>query len=236
MAPPSVSVILSVKNGEKFLHESITSVTQQSHAALEVLVLDNGSSDSTRGVAESFDPQLVRYFSNERDIGIAASRNRGIQLTRGDLIAFTSYDDLWLPDKLRAQCECFAQDSDLQYCLTHVRCFSERSESGESAVTKSFPREYLGRDVPGWIIETLVARRSAFERIGFFDETFSQADDTEWFVRAQNQRLSMVMLPEVLVLKRLHRNSLTYRATSAGTARRELLEIARRSIAERKSD
>ena len=232
-ALPSVSVILAVKNGADFLRESLESALKQDHPPQEILVLDDQSIDGTRAIAESFASSGVRYLGNDPPLGIAGSRNRGIELARAELLAFTSHDDIWLPQKLRIQCERFSRDPALDCCLSHVHCFVD---PGEKAAPKSFPQRLTDTDVPGWVIETLVARRSAFERAGRFDEKFAQADDTEWYARAQRLGLSILMLPVALVRKRLHQGSVTYGQERAETGRRELLEIARRSIAERRAN
>jgi glycosyltransferase involved in cell wall biosynthesis len=229
---PFVSVILAVKDGAKFLRESLESVLRQSHAPLEIIVLDDQSIDETRAIVENVDSAKIRYICNDPQLGIAGSRNHGIQLAKGELLAFTSHDDIWLPEKLSRQCECFVRDAGLDVCLSHVRCFVDPNET---VPPQSFPKDLIGKDVPGWVIETLVARRSAFERAGFFDETFAQADDTEWYARAQRMGLSILMLPDALVRKRLHAHSVTYGRDRAKTGRRELLEIARRSIAQQRS-
>ena len=220
-------MIIAVKNGAKYLRESLDSVLKQDHPAVEILVLDDQSTDDTRAIVEKFQLPNIRFILNEPELGIAGSRNLGIALAKGDLLAFTSHDDIWLPQKLRVQCECFARDPGLECCLTHVRCFVDPNEKAP----QSFPKELIDTDVPGWVIETLVARRTAFQRAGPFDEKFAQADDTEWYARAQRMGLSILMLPEALVRKRLHAGSVTYGQERAETGRRELLEIARRSIA-----
>ncbi|HXM74481.1 MAG TPA: glycosyltransferase family A protein, partial [Chthoniobacterales bacterium] len=164
---PFVSVILAVKNGAKFLRESLESVLRQSHAPLEIIVLDDQSIDETRAIVENVDSAKIRYICNDPQLGIAGSRNHGIELAKGELLAFTSHDDIWLPEKLSRQYECFARDPALDVCLSHVRCFVDPHET---VPPQSFPKDLVEKDVPGWVIETLVARRSAFERAGFFDE------------------------------------------------------------------
>ena len=228
----SVSVILAVKNGARFLRETLESVLAQTRTPLEIIVTDDQSTDTTRSIAESFGAP-VRYICNDPPLGIAGSRNSGIRLARGELIAFTSHDDLWLPEKLQRQCDAFACEPDLECCLTHLRCFTD---ANEAATPAAFPNDLLERDVPGWVIETLVARRSAFQRAGFFDESFVQGDDTEWYARVRQLGLATLMLPDVLVRKRLHSRSVTYGATKPGVAKRETLEIARRMIAARRGE
>ena len=228
----SVSVVVAVKNGARFLREALDSVVRQTRPPLELLVIDNRSTDDTRAIAESFGPP-VRYFCNDPELSIAATRNRGIALATGELLAFNSHDDLWLPEKLALQAAYFERDEDLQFCVSHLRCFTD---SAEAATPAAFPRHLLDRDLPGWVPETLMARHSAFARAGLFDPAFAQGDDTEWLARARQLGLAHLMLKDSLVRKRLHSRSITYGATQPALAARETLEIARRMIAARRDE
>ena len=105
---PSVSVILSVKNGAQYLEESLRSVLAQDHRPCEILVLDDRSTDETESITRPFATDGVRFIANRSPLGIAGSRNAGIQLAGGQLLAFASHDDIWVPHKLRKQAERFA--------------------------------------------------------------------------------------------------------------------------------
>lgn len=224
---PTVSVILAVKNGARYLAAALESVVvAQTHPPLEVLVVDDQSGDNTREIAERFAPRGVRFIANPTPLGIAASRNLGVARARGELLAFTSHDDLWEPEKLRVQAGFLRDRPATLFCLAHVRCFVD---AGETLPT-SFPRVRLGESVPGYLIETLVARRAAFARVGPFDSTLAQADDTDWYARAQDLGVEAAVLPDCLVRKRLHATNITYGPAHVGRARRELLEVARRAV------
>jgi len=98
---PLVSVILAVHNREGSVARAIASVLAQTYSPLELIVVDDGSTDGTRGVVEGFGAQvtlLARAHS-----GVYAARNTGLRRARGELVAFIDSDDAWLPDKLAAQ-------------------------------------------------------------------------------------------------------------------------------------
>jgi len=228
---PSVSVVVPVKNGAQFLEESLRSVVLQDHRPSEVLVLDDASTDHTESIARRFATDGVRFIANHPPLGIAGSLNLGIQLAHGELLAFTSHDDIWLSYKLRKQAECLMAQPELDYCIALVRTFLDRSIA---VLPPGFPSELLGADVPGYVIETLVARPRAFERAGYFDPSFSQAGDTEWFARARQLGLEMEMIDEVLVHKRLHGNNTTYSAARAQQWRREILRVAKKTLERRR--
>ncbi len=120
---PSVSVILPVKNGAQYLEESLRSVLAQDHKPYEIIVLDNESTDETESIARQFAADGVRFIKNHPALSIAASQNFGIQLARGELLAFTSHDDIWVLHKLRKQAECLVAQPQLDYCIALVRPF-----------------------------------------------------------------------------------------------------------------
>jgi len=229
---PSVSVILAVKNGAQYLEESLRSILAQDHRPCEVLVLDDESTDETEAIARQFATEGVRSIRNHPPLGIAGSRNRGIQLARGELLAFTSHDDIWVSHKLRKQAECLVAQPELDYCIALVRPFLDRSITVPPA---GFPSDLLDADVPGYLIETLVARRRAFERAGYFDCSFQQADDTEWYARSRDRGLKKEVIDEVLVHKRLHGNSTTYSAARARQSRHEILRVVKEALERRRT-
>ena len=224
---PTVSVIIAVKNGARYLATTLETVLDtQTHPPLEVLVIDDQSDDGTPEIARSLVSRGVRFVANPAHLGIADSRNLGVQLAHGELLAFTSHDDLWEPDKLRLQATFMRDHPEILFCLAHVRSFVDPGQEPPSG----FPRDRIGVSVPGYLIETLVARREAFTRVGRFDSALKQADDTDWYARAQDLGVPMAILPDCLVHKRLHATSTTYHPARANQSRRELLEVIRRSV------
>jgi len=98
---PLVSVVIPVFNGERYLRDAVQSVLDQRYAPLEIIIVDDGSTDGTATVAQSL-PEAVSYLHHTNQ-GPAAARNRGIEQARGGLIAFADADDLWPPAKLELQ-------------------------------------------------------------------------------------------------------------------------------------
>ena len=100
-----VSVIMPAYNAEKYLAEAVESVRDQTYRDWELLILDDGSVDGTATLAMRYDQQdeRIRYIKNPRNMGVAATRNRGVQNSRGEWIAFLDSDDCWKPEKLACQ-------------------------------------------------------------------------------------------------------------------------------------
>lgn len=194
---PRVSVVLAVRNGERFLDEAIDSVMGQDYRDLELIVIDDGSTDGTGALTKS--REGVIYFRQEQG-GIAAARNRGIGLARGGLIAFMSHDDLWEPQKLRLQVECLDGDRGLDLVVTRMSLFLEPGCT-RPAGSRS---EWFDREQDGWVPETMLARRAAFQRVGLFDPSYVVGEDTDWFARARDAGVRTAVVPGALVRKRIH--------------------------------
>lgn len=223
--PGSVSVVLIVRNGARFLEQALASIRAQSNPGDEVLVVDGGSTDATVAIARAWkEVTLVP----QRGIGIAAAYNTGIAAARGAFLAFLSHDDLWLPEKLAVQLQCLRERPEVQYTVARMRYFLEPG----CGLPRGFRRELLDRPLPARIMETLVARRELFETVGGFDPRLSIANDVDWFARVQDAGVRGVALPDVLLLKRVHG---TNASSDAARNTPELLTVLRRSVARRRS-
>ena len=220
MTAPLVSVVMIVRNGERFLGSAIESVRAQDYRPLEIIVVDGQSTDATPAIAVSFpDVRLIAQTGR----GVADAYNVGIAAARGELVAFLSHDDLWTPDKVSAQVEYLRAHPDIQYCVGRVKFFLEAGCSPPPG----FKRDLLVGDHVGFIMETLMARRSVFRALGGFDPTLSVANDTDWFARAKDAGVLMAVIPKLLVLKRLHGTNLTGNTV---VLREEVLEIVTHSL------
>src|SRR6185503_3119864 len=154
---PLVSVVIPVFNGERFLREAVESVLAQNYSPVEIIVVDDGSTDRTPNVARSL-PETVRYL-HQTNHGPAAARNRGIEQAQGSLIAFADADDLWPAGKLEVQLPYLIRDPKIDIVLGRIQqvLLSETQEIAEPAFSVN-----LG---------SAVIRKSVFDRIGLFDET-----------------------------------------------------------------
>lgn len=221
---PAVSVILIVRNGERFIAEALDSVCAQTLPPSEILVIDGHSSDRTVEFARRYAAVTVIAQSSA---GIASAYNEGIARARCDLLAFVSHDDRWLPNKLESQLAALAARPDALLSFTHVQHILAEG----AAPPPGFRTELLEKPVPGFIMETLVARRAAFDRIGLFDTAFAVAEDVDWFSRARDAGLPTVVVPETLVLKRVHDSNASL-TTAANN--QLLLKALRQSLARKR--
>lgn len=220
-----VSVILIVRNGERYLAAAIDSVINSDYRPLEIIVVDGKSTDRTAEIAKSFEP--VRYFYQVNQ-GSADAFNVGIEAAKGEFIAFISHDDLWTPNKLSIQVKHLISHPEIQYTIANFRYFLEPG----CPVPHGFKKELFDNDHVGRILETLVARKSLFDSIGTFNTGFAVAADVDWFARAKDQNIAMALLPEVLLYKRVHD---TNASSNAQANNRELLKILQQSISRQQS-
>jgi glycosyltransferase involved in cell wall biosynthesis len=225
MEGPLVSVVIAVRNGERFLATAIESVLAQTYHPLEFIVVDGQSSDGTALIAQSF--AQVSYILESGSPTVGHGRNLGIDRARGEFISFNSHDDLWLPDKLATQVDYLLQHREVQYTITRLKFFLEPGCFPPSG----FRPDWLTGDHPGRIPETMLARRSVFDRIGRFDPNLIVAEDVDWFSRASDQNISMAVIPQVLLHKRLHDSNLSLNPQAG---QRDLLMALRQSVARKK--
>src|SRR5207247_11352011 len=135
---PLVTVIIGAYNAERYLAEAIDSVLVQTHSNHELIVVDDGSTDSTAEVAEGYGPQ-VRCIRQENG-GMAASRNRAIPEARGSYFSFLDADDRFPPDKLRRQLAVFDADPELDIVYGHVTEFLSPDLGAEARGLRRTPQ------------------------------------------------------------------------------------------------
>jgi glycosyltransferase involved in cell wall biosynthesis len=179
LSAPLVTCIVPCFNGARYLGASIDSILAQTHARLEVIVVDDGSTDGSADVVARYGDS-VRYHRRANG-GPGAACNTGIALASGEFIAFLEQDDLWFPEKTQRQLAEFEADPDLQFCVGHIQNFWVPELAAEARRYESLP---VMQPVPGYVVQTLVARRAVFETVGQFDESLRYACAGDWFLRA----------------------------------------------------
>jgi glycosyltransferase involved in cell wall biosynthesis len=220
LAEPLVSVIVPVYNGERFLAAAVESALEQDYPSVEVIVVDDGSTDRSGAIAQS---HPVRYLRQERG-GAAAARNLGIGASRGDLVALLNADDLWTPDKLTRQVGHLLDNPRLGFVLGLAQMFVEPGIEQP----RWLKREWLD-PVPG-VTGTLVAWRRTFDTVGPLDETY-KADDAEWIRRAMDLGIPWGLVDAVVLRYRIHDTNHTH---DLGLVRTEVFRVLRESLERRR--
>ncbi len=206
----TVSVVMPVYNGEGHIAKTIISVKEQTYPKVELIVVDDGSSDSTCEIVKGFDGFSVNLFRQQNQ-GSAAARNRGVHEASGDWIAFLDADDLWLPTKLEDQ---LASCGDREWSYTDTIFLGGVNDGRrDSDFTKKYSGDILEELVKGNFISTstVLVSRQAFLAVGGFDESLQSIQDWELWTRlAAHSPLGYVNKP--LTQYRVHANS-TSRST-----------------------
>ncbi len=225
--PPPVSVILPVYNGERYLAEAIESVLSQSYQSFELIVIDDGSTDRSREIAQSF--PLIKYvFQANR--GVAAARNRGIEISRGEFLTFLDADDLWLPEKLALQMEAFEYDPALEIVTGHVEQFVSSELDLDAAKKYSFPDKPL----PGYSPIAIMVKRSAFEKTGLFHEEYQHGEAISWFSYALYKHTHILVLQDVVARRRIHGDNISLIKINEKSS--VILRILKHSIDRKRDD
>jgi glycosyltransferase involved in cell wall biosynthesis len=218
---PLVSIIMPVHNGERYIAQAIESALKDFYRPIEVIVVDDGSSDNTAQIIEQFEDVSYIYQDNG---GVASARNKGITVSRGEIIAFMDCDDIWQPNRLTVSVSYFHQHPEIGYVLGKQMMFLEPGCGVPPWVE------------PHWLVEpqdvsstaALTVRRATFARVGLFNEEYRSGEDTEWLVRASETGVSMARLPEVVIHRRIHGGNLSTKTLQMRKA--NLMRIARESI------
>jgi glycosyltransferase involved in cell wall biosynthesis len=187
--PPTVSVVIPAFNAEHYLAEAIDSVLAQTGAPLECIVVDDGSNDGTRRIAEAYGGK-VRCLSRPNQ-GVSAARNAGIEAARGELIAFLDADDVWVPDKLERQTRLFCEVPGLVFSYGGIELVDARLAPLGSPIPAVPPPEAVHRTLmlrPGGfgLAITGLIRREVLEALGGFDPRLSTSADGDLALRLVN--------------------------------------------------
>ncbi len=228
MTSPLISCIVPVYNGERYLGETLDSILAQTHRPIEVIVVDDGSTDGTAAVVAGY-ADRVRYIRQPR-AGPLVAYNRGVASARGAYLAFLDADDLWHPDKLARQMARFQERPDLALCITHVQNFWIDALAVEAARFRGHRR---GQPVPGYTVVTLLARAEVFDRIGQFDAALRRRFQADWFARARDHGVTLELIPDVLAYRRLHASNMS--RGDHGSIRDDYLTVVKRSLDRRRA-
>jgi glycosyltransferase involved in cell wall biosynthesis len=222
-----VSCIVPVFNGGAHVAGALNSILTQSHAPLEVIVVDDGSTDETSAVLASYGERIE--VVRQSNAGPAAARNHGIRTARGALIAFLDQDDLWHREKLARQVAHLDACRHVDVSVASVESFWSEGDGREAARERDQPRSGA---VPGYVTTAMLARRGVFDRVGPFRSELRYADSLDWFARAAECGVVIDLIPDVLVRHRVHGSNLSRQGAES---RRECVAILRQTLARRRA-
>jgi glycosyltransferase involved in cell wall biosynthesis len=206
---PSVSVIIPTYNRAHLVGEAIQSVQDQTFTDLELIVVDDGSTDHTEEVVRSFTDLRLKYLKRPNG-GVSAARNTGLEACAGEFVAFLDSDDLFLPEKLALQVAKISTDPEVG--LVYGRYYTAVAEESPRKVAgRCYPQLEL-RDLllgPMFHWSTVLVRRSYLDEIGEFDEQFRVGEEWELTLRLALAGCKMICVPEPLNVVRIQPISLS---------------------------
>ena len=202
----TVSVIIPAFNAERTLRETLESLRAQTTHVQDIIVVDDGSTDSTAALAQSYSGVTVVRQSNG---GAAAAVNAGLQLAKGDYIGLLDADDWWLPHSLAVHLHQLQAQPHLDVSLGWVSEFICPSMSPADAACFR-PRP----DQAAWLAGASLIKHKAFERVGHYDPATKGSGWIDWVDRARSAGIQFGMGSEIVLQRRLHTGSLS---TSEGT-------------------
>lgn len=202
MTAPTVSVVMPAYNAAGFVRRAVDSVLAQTWADLELLVVDDGSTDGTQGVLASYGDKL--HLLAQPNAGPAAARNHGLQRTRGEYVAFLDADDHWHPRKLERQLQLMQSRPELGFCSTATKVVSE-----SGAAVGDWPCGIGNDRLPDVLFvrsaaisgstSGVLARRTLLLEAGGFDESLRGFEDPDLWIRL-SARAGYACIPEPLTV------------------------------------
>ncbi|BAQ61470.1 polysaccharide biosynthesis glycosyl transferase CpsJ [Geminocystis sp. NIES-3708] len=193
-----ISVIIPVYNREKYVSEAIESVLKQTYQFLDIIVIDDGSTDKSAEIIKSFGSK-IRYFYQENS-GISSALNHGLKVAKGEFIAFLDSDDLWTENKLNLQIKVLKKNTQVSIVFAHIQQFISPELDTNIQDKIDLPNEIM----KGYVKGTMLAKKEVFSQIGLFDISLKLGDFIDWYLKACEQGIKSFVCPEVLLKRRIH--------------------------------
>lgn len=208
-----VTVQIPVYNGEKYLKECLESILNQSFTQFECLIIDDGSTDGSAAIIQSFSDPRVRFVRNERNMGISHTRNRGFDLARGTYIALMDCDDVCPPERLARQVAFMDAHPEVGICGSWVQEMYPDGAMIEEQLRK-YPaddasiRQMLMLDCPLWNPSLMLRKSMIQQHRLYYNPDFKLGEDFDLVVRAAAVT-QLANIPEALLYYRRHENQIS---------------------------
>jgi glycosyltransferase involved in cell wall biosynthesis len=244
---PLISVIIPTFNSGKFIAHAVQSVLDQTYQRLEIIVIDDGSTDTTKDILREFNGHIRYCYQENR--GPSAARNTGIKIARGDYICFLDADDIWMPNKLEVQLAFMKQYDDISLVFSdteavdlatglHISILPQTEFRfdliSQIPLQDAFTKLLLANFIPTSMV---MARKQCFAEAGLFDEGLRVTEDKDMWLRIA-ARFKIAYVPCILGKKRIHASNISrdmeltlrYRIEVWGNARRRFPSLAPAAI------
>ncbi|MDH5436731.1 MAG: glycosyltransferase, partial [Gammaproteobacteria bacterium] len=238
MSQPTISVVIAVFNGAKTVKRAIESVLSQTYSALEIIVVDDGSTDNTAEIVKSFS-EPVKYFYQD-NAGVSVARNNGVGQAQGEWIAFLDADDWYYPDRLRWHAEWIEEDDNLDFLTgdfdyvtpdgSRIRRCMENTNAGKVLLRYAAEDRMImeGELIGDFIAQhfgdthTLTVRKETFQRLGGYPVDVHICEDVNFLIRLSAMSRRVGVYCEPMAAYMVHKDSAT--RTNALRAQQQTLE------------
>ncbi len=201
---PLISVMMPTYNNGKYIKQAIDSIYIQNYENMEIIVVDDGSTDNTKEIVKSY--KDIKYFYTEHG-GISHARNIALENSEGEYIAFCDSDDYWLPGKISAQMQYFKENPNSEIVFTKYEVFFENENL---KVNKRAMHEKEIEDSFKQYLPSTLLKKELFEKYGNFDEKFSGIEDCEFIYRITMKGININhYIDKNFYMRRIHGNNIT---------------------------
>jgi len=197
-----VSAIIPAYNTQAHITDAIDSVLAQKHRSLELIVIDDGSTDDTALLVACY-KNKVKYFLQPHS-GAPVARNLGLSHAKGSVIAFLDADDTWSKDKLSLQLGCLKKHPEVDVILGRRQSVLSMNTSQGHQTVQVIADNQIAMNLGCGLF-----KKRAFDRVGGFDESLKHTDDWDWYMRAKEQGLVMMTHDDVVQVCRRHDKNMT---------------------------
>jgi glycosyltransferase involved in cell wall biosynthesis len=195
-----VSIVMPVYNGEKYITESVENVFSQSYSDFELIVVDDGSTDTTPEICRSFGNR-IKYI-RQQNSGPAAARNTGILASSCSLISFIDVDDVWPQQKLEKQVAMFRNNSACEMVMGLVQRMVLDKNTGE------FHNDAI-EPILSFNLGAMLVKRTVFDKVGMFDASMRYSEDVDWLSKVRENSIELEIQFETALYYRIHDTNMT---------------------------
>ena len=220
---PLISVMMPTYNNAKYIKQAIESIYAQNYDNIEIIVVDDGSTDNTKEIVQQY--KGIKYFYIEHK-GIPFARNLVLEKSKGEYIAILDSDDYWLPEKLNMQIQYFKDHPDCEIVFTKFKNIidNEKIRNDRITINEKNREEKEKKHLP-----TALIKKSLFEKYGVFDEDFQTGEDSELMFRFEKNGVNLNhYVSTILYIRRLHGNNITLRVREKYS--KYLMKVLRKGI------
>lgn len=192
---PKISVIMSVYNGEKYLREAIGSILNQTFTDFEFIIVNDGSTDNSLEIIQSYDDERIKIINNETNIGLTKSLNKALKQARGECIARQDADDVSLPNRFEEQMKYFEWHPETVVLGTSKYVINEDGKILRKEIASSNPHKNLFEG-NAFTHGSVMFKKEVVEELGYYNELFRYSQDYEFWLRiAKHYKVSNLTQP-----------------------------------------